>query len=107
VFVNIIDNAIFWLKDLQQDKVIIIDANENGFIISNNGPEISVRDMDAIFDVGFSRTPMGRGLGLHVSKQVLLKVGWDISVIDPQPNMNVSFSLKNNKLLNNSPGVDN
>jgi Histidine kinase-, DNA gyrase B-, and HSP90-like ATPase. len=93
VFVNIIDNSIFWLKEHPHDKKIILDADSNGFIISNTGPEIPVRDRGIIFEQGFSRKPMGRGLGLYVSKQVLSKVGWDIHVVNPQPNVSVTFRI--------------
>jgi signal transduction histidine kinase len=105
VFVNVIDNAVFWLKDLQQEKKIVLDADAEGFIISNNGPEIPTRDRSIIFEQGFSRKPVGRGLGLYVSKQVLSKVGWDICATDPQPNMNVSFRIDETKISDSSKGL--
>ena len=55
VFVNIIDNAIFWLKDIDREKTITLDVANDGFLISNNGPLISSRDANAIFDQGFTR----------------------------------------------------
>lgn len=105
VFVNVIDNAVFWLKDLQQEKKIVLDADAEGFIISNNGPEIPNRDRIIIFEQGFSRKPVGRGLGLYVSKQVLSKVGWDICATDPQPNMNVTFRIDETKISDSSKGL--
>ncbi|GAB4116640.1 MAG: ATP-binding protein [Wenzhouxiangellaceae bacterium] len=81
VFVNIIDNAIFWLKDIDRERSITLDISDDGFLISNNGPSISSRDADAIFDQGFTRKPGGRGLGLFISKKALQKERMDIEVL--------------------------
>ncbi len=81
VFVNIIDNAIFWLKDIDCEKTITLDVADDGFLISNNGPSISSRDASAIFDQGFTRKPGGRGLGLFISRKALQKEGMDIEVL--------------------------
>jgi len=80
VFVNIIDNAMFWLKDIDDEKCITLDADCGAFIVSNNGPSINQRDISAIFDQGFTRKPGGRGLGLFISKKALQKEGMDINV---------------------------
>lgn len=81
VFVNIIDNAIFWLKDIQEQRIITLNFLDNSYQISNNGPIIHNRDIEAIFEQGFSRKPGGRGLGLFISKKALKKEGMDLSVI--------------------------
>ena len=94
VFVNVVDNAIFWLKDKQISRQILLDADENGYFISNNGPEIPERDYNIIFEMGFTRKPNGIGLGLYISKQVLKKVGYDIFVTTPRPEMNVTFRIE-------------
>ncbi|ARE41331.1 Exonuclease SbcC [Rhodovulum sp. P5] len=80
VFVNIIDNAIFWLRDIKGEKLIKLDVNDEGFLIGNNGPSIGERDRTAIFEQGFTRKPGGRGLGLFISKKALQKEGMDIEV---------------------------
>ena len=79
VFVNILDNAIFWLKDLKDAKSIKLDAKD-AFFISNNGPAIHKRDHELIFEQGFTRKPGGRGLGLFISKKALRNEGMDIEV---------------------------
>ncbi len=93
VFVNIIDNAIFWLKDQEKPRIIELDADENGIYISNNGPAIDVRDKERIFELGFTRKPLGRGMGLHISKQVLNKAGYDITLIEPKLEKGVTFKI--------------
>lgn len=83
VFVNIIDNAIFWLKDVQGQRTITLDFSDNAYLIGNNGPPIHNRDVEAIFEQGFSRKPGGRGLGLFISKKALRKEGMDLNVAQP------------------------
>lgn len=97
VFVNVIDNAIYWLKDQSGSRIISLDADDNGFLISNTGPEIPVRFRGIVFDQGFSTKPAGRGLGLYISRETLSKVGWTISIIDPQSGMNVTFKISENQ----------
>jgi len=80
VFVNIIDNAIFWLKDIQTQRVITLDFLDNAYHIGNNGPIIHNRDLEAIFEQGFSRKPGGRGLGLFISQKALRKESMDLRV---------------------------
>ncbi len=84
VFVNIIDNAVFWLKDIQGQRIITLDFFNNAYRIGNNGPTISNRDIETIFEQGFSRKPGGRGLGLFISKKALRKEGMDLNVALPE-----------------------
>ena len=94
VFVNIVDNAIFWLKDVDDGKQITLDTNPDGFLISNNGPSIGQRDAAAIFDRGFTRKPGGRGLGLFISRNALQKEGMDIDLMPNSQNRGVTIIIK-------------
>jgi signal transduction histidine kinase len=78
VFVNLIDNALFWLADARQPKRVLLDANGVGLRMCDSGPGIPDRDIDRIFDRGFTRKPGGRGLGLYISRQVLAEEGFSI-----------------------------
>ncbi len=80
VFVNLIDNAIFWMRDQSTNKKIKLDAIKGAFIIQDTGPGIPMRDRQAIFEKGFSRKPGGRGLGLFISKDILKKVDYDLII---------------------------
>ncbi|WP_372502014.1 ATP-binding protein [Tistrella mobilis] len=94
VFVNIIDNAIFWLKDIDRQKIITLDIDDDAFLISNNGPSISSRDVDAIFDQGFTRKPGGRGLGLFISKKALQKEDMDVEVLSSSGKHGVTMLIR-------------
>ncbi len=94
VFVNVVDNAIHWLNQSpQQDKIIRLHADDTGFYISNNGLEIQPRDGERIFDLGFTRKLNGRGMGLHISKEVLETESYQIFLDEPREGSNVTFKI--------------
>ena len=98
VFVNLIDNFIYWLKDKQEDRVITLDCHGDVFHIENNGPPINKRDIEAIFEQGFSRKPGGRGLGLYISKKVLKREGMSLDLdeeFDPAKGVRFNLGWKN------------
>ena len=95
VFVNIIDNAIYWLKQSDvPEKIIRLHADDTGIYISNNGIEIKPQDKERIFEMRFSRKPNGRGLGLSISKEVLNAESYDISVVLPKEGSTVTFKIQ-------------
>lgn len=100
VFVNIVDNAVYWLKQTDDniDKIIRLHADDDGFYISNNGPPIQEAIKERIFELGFSKkeTPYGRGrgMGLHITKDVLKSIGYDVFVTEPRDNVNVTFCVQ-------------
>jgi len=100
VFVNIVDNAIHWLKQKQDSNIkeIRLHADHDGsFYISNNGPEIRINDKEKIFELGFSRKENGRGMGLAISREILLGVGYEIIIDTPRKNSSVTFKLFKNR----------
>lgn len=80
VFVNLVDNSIFWLKDHPLPREVTLDAREGSFIVSDNGPGIPRRDQGAVFELGFTRKPSGRGMGLYISREVLKKAGFELQL---------------------------
>jgi len=93
VFVNLIDNAIFWMRDQSFNRKITLDAKDGAFIIQDTGPGIPARDRQAVFEKGFSRKPGGRGLGLFISKDILKKVDYDL-IIDNKSDTGTYFIIQ-------------
>lgn len=94
VFVNIVDNAIYWLSQSDEpEKVIRLHADAEAIYVSNNGPSISAVDKDRIFELRFTRKPNGRGLGLSISRQVLNDEGFDITLCAPHNGATVTFKI--------------
>jgi len=84
VFVNLVDNAIFWLsqQNPQQKRTIELDERGGTLLVTDSGPGIDVRDREAIFEFGFSRKPGGRGMGLHIGRETLRRVGFDLQLLE-------------------------
>lgn len=92
--INIIDNALFWLKDIPGERIISLGADTGGILISNNGPSVEVRDFQRIFERGFSRKVGGRGLGLFISARALQAENMTLELEDPpMPGANVTFRI--------------
>jgi signal transduction histidine kinase len=96
VFINIVDNAIYWVKQNteNEERFIKLHADDTGFYISNNGPEIPINDYERIFSYGFTRKPKGRGMGLHISREALEDSGYKLYVIPPLEGCNVTFKIE-------------
>lgn len=78
-FVNLVDNAIYWVQTVRgPDRWIRLDADDEGFLISNSGPGIELRTADRIFEFGETTKPGGRGMGLYLSREALRKEGFDL-----------------------------
>lgn len=95
-FVNVVDNAIHWLKEQndESEKIIRLHADRDGaFYISNNGPTVKISDKERIFELGFTRKTKGRGMGLAISKEVLNGVGYDIILDNPRMESTVTFKI--------------
>ena len=94
VFVNIIDNAIYWLKQSDiPEKVIRLHADDTGIYLSNNGLAIKPQDKERIFEMHFSRKINGRGMGLSISREVLEAEGYSLVLDEPRENSTVTFKI--------------
>tara|TARA_R110000751_G_scaffold260903_1_gene360289 strand:+ start:3467 stop:6367 length:2901 start_codon:yes stop_codon:yes gene_type:complete len=79
VYINIINNAIYWMRNVEHRK-ILLDYKEqtNEIIICNSGLKIEEHRLEKIFDIFYSNRPNGRGIGLYLSKQSLNESNLDI-----------------------------
>lgn len=83
VFINIINNAIYWMRN-KNERIIKLDYWENTdeMIIANSGDKIQDYRLKRIFELFYSQRPNGRGIGLYLSKQSLNEAGLDIYAIN-------------------------
>ena len=80
-FVNVVDNAIFWVTfDKDAERWITLDAKDGAFLLSNGGPGIGHRIAERIFEFGETTKPGGRGMGLYISREALRKDGYDLTL---------------------------
>ncbi len=96
VFINLVDNAIYWLSGRNErlERRIRLDASGNTLSVSDTGPGVHARDLDAIFEMGFTRKPDGRGMGLYIARRTLREVGYDLILEDQGSDWSTTFLIK-------------
>lgn len=79
VFINIINNAIYWMRN-KEPRIIKFDylPETKEMIIANSGEKIQDFRLEKIFELFYSQRPNGRGIGLYLSRQSLNDAGMDI-----------------------------
>ena len=81
VFINVVQNA---LEACDVGKEVWVITEENHLVIRNNGKPISPQEATQLFNPFYSSKPDGQGIGLTLSREILLNHGF-------------SFSLKTNE----------
>lgn len=94
VFVNLMDNAIFWLRDQPPPRTIRLGVQDGAMTVEDNGPGVAPRDREVIFEPGFTRKPGGRGLGLYISSRVLDQAGYELEVGEPAGGRGTLFTIR-------------
>lgn len=95
VFLNIIDNACYWLTHSSLgNPQIVIDVHAQGVVVENNGPGIEQRLADRIFDFGYSTKENGRGMGLSIARRALRREGMDLRLLNPGVGNRVCFLIE-------------
>ena len=94
VFMNLVDNALYWLQHRQSDRLIRFDVDQDALLVYDNGPGIPHRDREAVFQPGFTRKPGGRGLGLYISWHELHDVGYNLSIMEPPEDEGTLFRIE-------------
>ena len=93
VFINIVKNAIE-----AEAKTIGIEANaQKGIFVSNDGHVIPLDVAQEIFIPFFTTKQTGSGIGLSLSRQILMKQGMTLSLAEsPLRGYNVTFVIEKN-----------
>lgn len=79
VFVNIVNNAIYWLQSVNKRKIKIeYNKEKDEILIMNSGEQIADRHLLDIFTLFFTRRKDGRGIGLYLAKRSLNSMDLDI-----------------------------
>ncbi|MCR9249174.1 MAG: ATP-binding protein [bacterium] len=96
--VNVINNALYWIRSSEEPKIRLdYEIDTKSIIICNNGPGIRESSLEEIFELFYTRRPKGRGIGLYLSKDGLNTAGYDIlATNEPKYNQlnGASFIIK-------------
>lgn len=76
-FINIINNAIYWLIPVSERK-IKIELIDNEIRICNSGEKIEESQITDIFNLFYTRKKDGRGIGLYLAKKNLNTIGYEL-----------------------------
>lgn len=93
VFVNLVDNAIYWLSDFAGAREVRLDAGPDGLIVEDTGPGVPADYRDAIFEQGFSEKPGGSGLGLYIAREVLQREGMQLHLAEASADAGARFII--------------
>jgi len=79
-FLNIINNAVYWIKKSETPGEIRFYIEGDSFIISNSGPFINEELIDHIFNYGVTTRSEknATGLGLAFTQSILSRNDWNI-----------------------------
>ncbi len=72
VFINIVNNAIYWLRNAGTKRLeldYLPDTDE--ILIINSGVKIEKHRLEKVFELFYTTRPNGRGIGLYLAKQSL------------------------------------
>jgi signal transduction histidine kinase len=85
LFLNLFDNAMYWLKSVADERQIVIRLNgdDGELVFSDNGPGIKREDAPYVFDPFYTgKGEEGRGLGLYIARQLLERHEYGIELAD-------------------------
>ena len=85
LFLNLFDNAMYWLKSVADERQIVIRLNgdDGELVFSDNGPGIKKEDAPYVFDPFYTgKGEEGRGLGLYIARQLLERHEYGIELAD-------------------------
>ncbi|MCB0485284.1 MAG: sensor histidine kinase [Flavobacteriaceae bacterium] len=79
-FLNIINNAVYWLKKAEREGEIRFFMEKDQFVVSNSGPFISEDLIEHIFNYGVTTRSEknATGLGLAFTQSILSRNNWSI-----------------------------
>ncbi|MDR0822167.1 MAG: hypothetical protein LBN20_00090, partial [Endomicrobium sp.] len=86
LIINLMDNSIFWLKQVNTSNKrieILLDGDRGNMIFSDNGPGINKDDAPYIFEAFYSgKGQEGRGLGLYIARRLLERQDYSINLAE-------------------------
>ena len=96
VLMNLLDNSIYWLKVINNDKKIIIkiikEDNKCVIYFADNGPGLGVEDPNLLFKPFVTKKDEGLGLGLYIVNEIISIHNGRIEVITDNDNVSSEYT---------------
>ncbi len=97
VLINLLKNSLEALKESKKGKITLVgEVNEYGRVqisVIDNGPGIPDEEMDKIFVPFYTTKESGSGIGLSLSRQIMLLHGGSLKVVT-KPGIQTAFILE-------------
>jgi len=98
IFVNLLDNALYWLEKVPQDhRSIVVSVSSRAgqlrILFSDSGPGVSDDVRDRIFDPYFSTKPEGIGLGLTIAGETAAEYDGALELVTGGPLPGATFRV--------------
>lgn len=99
VFINLFDNACYWMKDVDENsRKILINIEERKqdmltLTVSDNGLGIDPKDAERIFIPGVTAKPKGIGMGLVIITEIIKSYNGTIGVRIPGDKNGATFVM--------------
>ncbi len=97
VLINLLKNSLEALKESKKGKIKLVgEVNEYGRVqisVIDNGPGIPDDEMDKIFVPFYTTKESGSGIGLSLSRQIMLLHGGSLKVVT-KPGIQTAFILE-------------
>ena len=86
VFVNLVNNSIYWLINARiENPKIVFDVRDGEVVVADNGPGVEEMDLKRLFSLFFTRKiEGGRGVGLYLSQANLAAGGHTIHYVQDE-----------------------
>ena len=85
---NLVHNAWYWVSTLPEDKPrrvgVILDADEGKILVADSGPGVPEESTAHVFESFFSMRTGGRGLGLHISTELMRNLHGRLRLAGPE-----------------------
>ncbi len=78
IFTNLLRNA---LRAAGADGEVVIELNDDGFSIGDNGPGIPEDELPFVFEPHFRGRDGGTGIGLYVAKALAYRQNWNLTLV--------------------------
>jgi signal transduction histidine kinase len=93
VFVNLVDNATFWLAGYPGERAITLDAGDGWMAVRDTGPGLPIDLGDDVFEARVTTKPGGTGYGLFVAREVLRRDGMELLASPASPDRGAELRI--------------
>ena len=85
---NLVHNALYWVGTLAENNPrrvgVVIDADEGKILVADSGPGVGEETAAHVFDSFFSMRADGKGLGLHISTELIRNLKGRLRLAGPE-----------------------